>query len=285
MISKGTLTIENFAFGYTSEGEGPDALVIGSSLYYPRSFSSNLRRHLRLHFVDYRGFAKPLNPNEDRVPSFDRLVDDIETIRKMLSLEKCLVIGHSAHALLALSYAKKYPQHVSHLVMIATSPNLSPTYMAMADEHFKESVWPERKEALAQKLEAFSDEKLLELPPNKRFIQWNINRAPLSWYNFNYDPSPLWEGVIPNMAILDFLYKVALKDLDIARGLERFSLPVFLALGRFDYLIPPPKSWDSLRSKFKDLTVRIFEHSAHSPQQEESSLFDSELLDWLNFSN
>lgn len=39
--------------------------------------------------------------------------------------------------------------------------------------------------------------------------------------------------------------------------------------------------WDSLRPKFKNLTVRIFEKSAHSPQYEEAELFDAELLKWL----
>jgi proline iminopeptidase len=36
-----------------------------------------------------------------------------------------------------------------------------------------------------------------------------------------------------------------------------------------------------LRYRFKNLTVRIFEKSAHSLQYEEAELFDAELLQWL----
>ena len=43
----------------------------------------------------------------------------------------------------------------------------------------------------------------------------------------------------------------------------------------------PYATWDPYRSRFKDLTVRVFERSGHTPQLEESALFDAELLQWL----
>ena len=36
------------------------------------------------------------------------------------------------------------------------------------------------------------------------------------------------------------------------------------------------------RAKFKDLTVRIFEKSGHTPSFEETEVFNSELLGWAN---
>lgn len=71
------------------------------------------------------------------------------------------------------------------------------------------------------------------------------------------------------------------REVDVSQGLESFDLPVLLVYGRFEFLVAPVQSWDPLRSKFKNLTVRIFEKSAHSPQYEESDLFDAELLKWL----
>jgi hypothetical protein len=35
------------------------------------------------------------------------------------------------------------------------------------------------------------------------------------------------------------------------------------------------------RASFRDLTVRVFDRSAHSPHKEESDLFDEVLLGWL----
>lgn len=84
------------------------------------------------------------------------------------------------------------------------------------------------------------------------------------------------------MPMFDYLYGVALRDLDIRKGLSTFEKPVFLALGRYDFIVAPSSSWDPIRQSFHDLTVRIFERSGHSPQYEESPLFDAELLGWIS---
>jgi proline iminopeptidase len=36
-----------------------------------------------------------------------------------------------------------------------------------------------------------------------------------------------------------------------------------------------------VRPKFRDLTVRVFERTGHTPQLEEPALFDAELLRWI----
>ncbi len=284
-VSRGLMVnvidIEGFKLRYFIEGKGPNVLVLGSAIYYPRSFSQNLKKSLRLHFVDYRGFAEPPASGIYSVPSFDTLLNDIEEIRQKLSIGKCLVVGHSAHALLAIEYAKKYPEYVSHVVMIATSPSFSFECAKMAERNWEESVWPERKAALEERLREFSDEELSKWPPDQAFVKWNVRRAPQSSFDFHFDATPLWQGVCPNMPVLDYFYGKALKDIDISKGLEAFDRPVFLALGRFDYIIAPPSSWDPLRSKFQNLTVKIFERSGHSPQHEEPEVFDAELLKWL----
>jgi proline iminopeptidase len=285
MFETGFVEVDGFKLHYRIEGRGPTALVIGSSVYYPRSFSQSLRESFRLIFVDWRGYGTMLGSAKDAAPSFDALLCDIEQIRQKLGLQKCIVIGHSAHALLALEYAKKYSQHVSHVIMIAVSPHLGPECAQMAERHWEESVWPERKKALVERCAAFPDEKLAKLPPAERFVRWNVRRAAQTWFDFHFDPSFLWQGVLPNMPLLDFFYGVALRDLDIAKGLEKFDLPVFLALGRFDYIIAPPSSWDPIRPKFKHLTVRVFERSGHSPQQEEADIFDAELHSWLSYTD
>jgi proline iminopeptidase len=44
----GTISAGPFQIPYSVEGSGPTAIVIGSSRYYQRAFSQNLRKHLRL---------------------------------------------------------------------------------------------------------------------------------------------------------------------------------------------------------------------------------------------
>jgi proline iminopeptidase len=277
MENTGGVEIDGFKLRYCTEGTGPDALIIGSSIYYPRSFSQNLRKFLRLHFVDYRGFAE--GPEVEL--TFGTLLDDLECLRQKLDLKKCIVIGHSAHALLALEYAKKYQKHVSHVVIIGMPPHMRPDHIVMAQSNWDESVWPERKAAFERNMKLMPDEKLNLLPRDRWFLQMNLRNVPKSWYDFNFDSTPLWQGVKPNTYVLDQMYLRFIREIDVSQGLESLDRPVLLVYGRFEFLVAPVHSWDPLRPKFKNLTVRIFEKSAHSPQYEESDLFDAELLKWL----
>lgn len=263
------IPIDGFKLRYLIEGKGPDTLIIGSSIYYSRSFSQNLRKSLRLHFVDHRGFAEPPAHGVNRVLSFDVFLDDIEQMRQKLSLKKSIVIGHSANGYLALEYAKKYKEYVSHVVMIGTPPHMGPDNLSMAERNWDESVWPERKAAFEQNMKIFSNEELSKLPQDQQFAKMNARNAPKNWYNYHFDSSFLWQGVKPNVKILDQMQLQFGREIDSSKGLESMDLPVMLAYGRFDFAVPPVQSWDPFRSKFKNLTVRIFEKSAHSPQYEE----------------
>lgn len=277
MKHTGHIEIDGFKLRYLTEGKGPDTMVVGSSIYYPRSFSQNLRKSLRLHFIDYRGFAE--GPEAEL--TFDTLLDDLEHVRQKLGLKKCIVIGHSAHGLLALEYAKKYKEHVSHVVIIGMPPHMRTEHIAMAQHNWDESVWPERKAAFERNRKRMPDETLQALPRDQWFLQMNFRNAPKSWYDYNFDSRPLWEGVKPNTYVLDQMYLQFTREIDVSQGLASFDLPVLLVYGRFEFAVAPVQSWDPLRPKFKNLTVRIFEKSAHSPQYEEADLFDEELLKWI----
>lgn len=278
----GIVKSQGFDLGYRIEGSGPDALVIGSSIYYPRIFSENLRNHLRLIFTDMRAFA-PTPPSE--IPlDFDLhlILDDIECVRQKLGLGQIIVIGHSGNAFLALEYAKKYPECVSHVVMIGTGPDFSEESKKAADQYWDEKASQDQKVALAKSLEIHPDSERAQIPRNQHFI-WNYTRhGARIWYNFNFNSTPLWNEVNVNMSIFDYIWGTLFRDIDITKGLDKLDKPVFLALGRYDFIVAPPESWDPLRSKFKNLSISVFEHSGHSPFYEESELFDTQFLDWLS---
>lgn len=279
---RGIITSQGFDLGYQIEGTGPNALVIGSSIYYPRIFSDNLRKHLRLIFTDMRAFAP--SPSSETSLNFDLnlILDDIECLRQKLNLGQVIVIGHSGNAFLALEYAKKYPKYVSHVVMISTGPDFSEASKKAADQYWDEKASQAQKVALAKSLEIHPDSERTRIPLNQHFI-WNYTRhGARIWYNFNFDSTSLWKDVNVNMPIFDYIWGTLFRDIDIIKGLEKLDKPVFLALGRYDFIIAPPDSWDPLRSKFKNLSICIFEHSGHSPFYEESDLFDTKLLDWLS---
>jgi pimeloyl-ACP methyl ester carboxylesterase len=255
------------------------ALVIGSAVYYPRVFSQRLRRSLKLIFADHRGFARLTDGVPPSDFGLDAVLADMDLVRRHLGFDRIAVVGHSGHGYMALEYAKRYPGHVSHVVMIATGPSHSAAHNAATERYWQESVCPERKARLERDLEGLPAE--IEAAPEKRFVAFCVRMGARSWYDHAFDAAPLWQGVHVNMPVFDHLWGEVFRDIDIAQGLDQLDVPVFLALGRHDYLVAPYATWEPYRSRFKDLTVRVFERSGHTPQLEESDLFDAELLRWL----
>jgi proline iminopeptidase len=256
-------------------------VVIGSALYYSRVFSQNLRTHLRLVFLDHRGFARPSGQVEPSEIALERVVEDVEQARQTLGLGRVVVIGHSGHAYMALEYAKKCPRNVSHVVLIGISPDLGVSNWVAAERHWQESAAPERKAALAANRNRLPDDALAKLSPRDRFVQGYVRDGPRAWHDFRFDSTPLWAGVDVNLPVINHLWGKEFRGIDITRGLAAFDRPVWLALGRDDFLVAPPSSWDPLRPKFRDLTVQVFERSGHTPPLEESEAFDAALLQWL----
>ncbi len=279
-VVRGTIHSGPFELAYSIEGEGKPALVIGSTVYYQRVFSQDLRRSLKLVFADHRGFAQPTGAYTASDYTLDGVLDDIDLVRRHLGLEKVIIVGHSGHGYMALEYAKRYPQHVSHVVMIATGPSHSAAHQAATEQYWQESVCPERKARLGADLAVLPAE--IEAAPDRRFVTFCVRMGARSWYDHTFDATPLWAGVHVNMPVFAHLWGEAFRDIDIAHGLEHLDVPVFLGLGRYDYLVAPFATWEPYRERFRDLTIRVFEKSGHTPQCEESALFDAELLRWLS---
>lgn len=279
--ASGIIQSDQFKLPYVVEGKGKPAIVIGSSIYYPRVFSKNLRKHIKFIFVDHRGFA-PSPGNVDTSDfSLDKIILDIERTRLQLKLGKIIIIGHSGHSYMALEYAKRYPQHVSELIMIGIAPNLGEFNEKLTEKNWNESVDPDRKEAMKENISRIPDEQLSKLSPSQAAIQSYVRDGPRAWYDPKFDSSPFWEGVEMNMDMFDYMWGKVFREIDITKGLENFHKPVFLALGRYDYLVGPPSTWEAVRPKFHDLTIRVFEKSGHTPQYDQAELFDKEFLKWL----
>ncbi|HYR87714.1 MAG TPA: alpha/beta hydrolase [Terriglobia bacterium] len=278
----GTIPAGAFKLPYLIEGTGQPAIVIGSVQYYQRAFSQNLRNHLQLVFIDHRGFAPSPGPVDTSEFELDKLVEDVERLRQRLGLRQVAVIGHSGHGYIALEYAKKYPECTSHVVMIGIAPNLSQASAELAYQNYQRLADADRLAAERENLRRMSDEPLAALSPDQAFVRRYIRNAARVWYDPRFDCTSLWEDVTINMDMFGYVWGKLFAEIDVTHGLEQFDRPVFLALGRYDFIVAPPASWDDVKSKFKNLTIRIFERSGHTPQFEEPELFDPELLSWMH---
>ncbi|TGL56664.1 alpha/beta hydrolase [Leptospira ognonensis] len=278
IYASGILPIEGFNLKYLIEGIGHEAIVVGSAIYYPRVFSENFKSHFKTLFLDHRGFAETTNDFQKSDFELHKILSDIEIARNHFGFGKVTMIGHSAHGYMALEYAKKFPESVSGVVIIGTGPSHG-SHMAYALQDWEELSCPLRKEKWKADQQRFLPK--IENDPGRAFVFYCLSAESKSWYDLSYESEPLWDGITANPLGIDYLYGEVFRDLKIEEGLESLHLPVYLALGRFDYLVAPFYTWNPYRHLFQNLHIRVFERSAHNPQKEESESFDAELLQWL----
>src|SRR5262249_56483249 len=124
-------------------GRGPPCLVVGSSVYYPRVFSQGLRARLQLIFLDLRHFAVTDPAFTPDHLTLDTYADDIEQARQTLNLGEVIVMGHSIHGILALEYARRYPEQIRGVVAIGTVPHLSDDIALARDRLWQAGGSPE----------------------------------------------------------------------------------------------------------------------------------------------
>jgi proline iminopeptidase len=77
-----------------------------------------MERELRMVYFDQRGSGSSERPASGDY-ALSTLVEDIEALRRVLGVPRVALIGHSFGSVLALEYAAKYPDNVSHLIVVS----------------------------------------------------------------------------------------------------------------------------------------------------------------------
>lgn len=279
---EGSIERDGFTLHYVKEGSGEPVLVIGSRLFYQRLFSASIKEKLGFVFTDHRGFSIAPESTEtvEELYSLDEIIEDIEALRNDLGWTRFWIVGHSGHGYMALKYAKKYADHVKGVILTGMATSLSTENHALADLHFETLAEPERINTFRVNMEALP--AAIENEPEKSFLLYNLALAPKSWLNMEIDAGQFWKDVYTNMPAIDYLWGVVFRDIEITQGLTDFYVPVWLAQGKYDYLAGPADQWNNISKQFSDITLEIFEHSAHNPPYEEASLFEQKLLAWMD---
>ncbi|HET6856746.1 MAG TPA: alpha/beta fold hydrolase, partial [Streptomyces sp.] len=80
-----------------------------------------LSSHRRLIALDHRGTGRSAVPQDTSSYRCDRLVDDLEALRRHLGLPRMDLLGHSAGANIATQYLARHPRSVDRLALIGPS--------------------------------------------------------------------------------------------------------------------------------------------------------------------
>ncbi|MFJ7731700.1 alpha/beta hydrolase [Lysinibacillus sp. NPDC097231] len=271
---------EGFDLKYCVKGRGKQILVVGSSVYYPRLFSEHVYKHFQFIFLDHRGFVKPPRSLKQEDYTLDKIVDDIETARQLLKLEDFIILGHSGHAFMALAYAEKYPQYVQKVILLNSAPTNNQERQQQSFSFFNETASAERTQQFEYDIAFLEND--IHNDPDRRFVHMCIRMGAHSFYDYTFDATFMWDGVYTNMEVIDYLWGVAFAERNLIQSMAQIDKPIFVGLGRYDYLVAPVSLWEPIDHSNKNVKKVIFEKSGHNPMFEEPDTFDRELINWIN---
>lgn len=110
---------------YFIKGKGKPVVLLqggpGFSHDYMRGIADSLKNYQSI-LIDYQGTGRSNYNNVDSTwVSNDRVVDDIETVRKHLKIQKWTLVGHSYGGMFALLYAVRHPENTEKIITIASA--------------------------------------------------------------------------------------------------------------------------------------------------------------------
>jgi proline iminopeptidase len=219
---------------------------------YKPSFSP-LSHKMQLIYFDHRGQGRSARGPKETY-TLDNNVEDMEALRQYLGLDKVVVVGSSYGGMVALSYAIRYPQQVSHLIVISTVASYR--FRKRAQEILVERGTEEQK-AIAQRLwdGTFENEEQL-----REFFKV---MAPM--YSFTYNPNAQTKSsdhVILSPDAINVAFGGFLRSYDVVDQLHKITSPTLVIGGRHDWICPPEFS-EEIAREIPNADLRIFENSGH----------------------
>ncbi|HBO91042.1 MAG TPA: proline iminopeptidase, partial [Acidobacteria bacterium] len=216
----------------------------------------------RIVAFDQLGCGKSDRPDDPSLWSITRYVEEVETVRKALALEKINLLGQSWGGWLSIEYALTYPDAIQSLVLANTCgdlPHLTTELNRMRDALGSETVammlhhesmetidHPEYQAAIT----------ILNYRHVCRLKEWPSSLLA-SVNDWNMGPYGTMQG--PN----EFLYIGNLKDWNRISEMARLKMPTLIITGTHDEIGPACAL--RMHNALPNSKVVVFPNSSHVP--------------------
>jgi proline iminopeptidase len=239
-------------------------------------------KRYRIVLFDQRGCGKS-RPHASLVDNTTwHLVEDIETIRTHLGIEKWQVFGGSWGSTLALAYAQKHPERVTELVLrgifllrrselvwfyqdplgcASLFPDLWEDYIAPLSED-------ERKDCMASYYKRLTSDDRATLIEAAR--SWSIWEGATSYLHTNIDlvkrsSDPSFAAAFARIECHYFVNGGFLEREDqLLEDVHRIRhIPAVIVQGRYDVVCPARSAWD-LHKAWPEADLRIVPAAGHA---------------------
>jgi proline iminopeptidase len=195
----------------------------------------------RVVYYDQRGRGRSYALDAPDDVTMAGEVDDLDCVRRSVGLETMAVLGHSWGCLVAMEYALRFPERVSHLIMLGAAPASGDAARTLG-RSLRTARTPEQSATMAS-LEADPAYRAGDLDPDA------------AWYRIHFQPAlqrqellddlvgrlrrgSSAEGIVAARAIEQRLYDETWRaeDYDVLARLQRLSVPTLLLHGDADFI-------------------------------------------------
>ena len=233
----------------------------------------------RVVAFDQLGCGNSDRPNDSSLWNIARYVEEVETVRKALNLEKVHLLGQSWGGWLSIEYALTYPDAIQSLVLANTCgdlPHLTTELNRMRDALGSETVammlhhesmgtidHPEYQAAIT----------ILNYRHVCRLKEWPSSLLA-SVNDWNMGPYGTMQG--PN----EFLYIGNLKNWNRIPDMPKLKMPTLIITGTHDEIGPACAL--RMHNALQNSKVIVFPNSSHVPFYEEPDDYFSALRNFLS---
>ncbi len=195
--------------------------------------------------------------------TWENLTADADALRQALGFGKWAVLGHSFGGMVALEYALRYPQNVSHLVLLDTCGDIR-------------WVQENASEVLAQRGYNADTVKMARRFFNGEITPTEMMPAMMKFAGaYYYHPSLLLMAheAISGLRMksrpeaLIFGFGQLLKGWTVMDRLDEIRTPTLVMAGRHDFQFPPEHQ-EALASGIANARLEIIERAGHNAHSE-----------------
>jgi proline iminopeptidase len=220
-----------------------------------------LADQLTLVFYDHRCNGRSEGADVSSM-TWENLTADAECLRQTLGFDKWAVLGHSFGGMVALEYALRYPQSLSHLILMDTGGDASWAQQNAPELLAKRGYSPAAVQACRRFFngQVTTDEWMSTVMKFMKAYFYRLNPLNLAQAMI-FGPHTKYQ---PEAHIFFGQYCQGWNVMD---RLGEISVPTLVMAGREDFLYPPEHQ-AILADRLPNARLELIEHAGHNPQME-----------------
>jgi pimeloyl-ACP methyl ester carboxylesterase len=236
-----------------------------------------LDKSRQLVLLDPRGVGLSADPADLATFRVDRLVDDVESLRVHLGLDRMDLLAHSAGAVLATLYAAAHPEQLSRLILV--TPGLAAVDVYGTEEQLGAALERRAVEPWYTAARAALEKILVGDLSMEAF------RASRPLYYGRWDEAAQAHATVGvterHMAAREGFFAGAALDAPSTRvALRKLTAPVLLYAGDLDPMVTPALVREAA-PLFNEATVVVQPGAGHFPWIDDPAAFSAAIRSFL----